>query len=112
MATTPVYFRIPDDAHKALSKKAKQANMTLASYFRAAIVGDNSVVMANPPKQTLDKKKLIMLFSKASNNLNQLAHKAHRDELRGVISAKNYQLLLAEVSTIRSLLKQGIDNVD
>ncbi|MEE1981506.1 plasmid mobilization protein [Shewanella xiamenensis] len=111
MATIPVSFRIPNDAHADFSDKAKNANMSLTDYFKEAIINDKSVVMAKQ-QQPRDRKELLFLFSKTSNNLNQIAHRAHTDNLRGVLSERSYQMIIAQLNAIRFELLEGITNAD
>ncbi len=111
MATKPVSFRIPTANHANLLAKATAANMTLTEYFKEAILSDKTIVMAKqaPPR---DLKQLLFLFGKTSNNLNQLAHRAHTDNLRGVLSDRSYQMLIAQLNAIRFELLEGIANAD
>lgn len=109
MATIPVSFRIPEDAHQRLSLKAKEANMTLTSFFKQAIIDDRSVVLAQE-KKSKDKTQLIFLYSKTSNNLNQLAHRAHIDNLNGKLSDSIYREIAMSLNVIRIELQRGFSD--
>lgn len=97
MATIPVSFRLPEKNHLDFSQKAAQADMTLTDFLKEAIINNKSIVMKRE-KEDKDKQHLLFLFSKTSNNLNQLAHRAHIDNQRGVLSMRHYQQLTAQLN--------------
>ena len=109
MSTIPVSFRIPEDVHEDFSQKATEADMSLTDFFKEAIINNKTIVMTRVRKDK-DKQHLLFLFSKTSNNLNQLAHRAHIDNQRGVLSERHYQQLTAQLSAIRFELQQGISD--
>lgn len=101
MKTIPVSFRIPFDTHKKLSEKAKDANMSLTDFFKAAIVSNQSIVVAKEPKKTKNEQKIIRISAQISNNLNQLTHRINTDNLAGVLSDDRYKNLNYELLKIR-----------
>ncbi|MEC6816959.1 plasmid mobilization relaxosome protein MobC [Photobacterium toruni] len=104
--------RLTDAEKEEFDKKVNKSNLSQSGFVRHCLFNPDLIVVAAPPKKTVDKKKLLFFYSKASNNLNQLAHQANRMNLSGELSAVQLDNILAELITIRSLLKSGVDNVD
>ncbi len=112
MANTKyVGFRIPIETHEEFSGKAEKAHITLTDFFKEAIIENKTVVVAKPPK-TINEKRLMYLVSKASNNLNQIAYRANRDHLSGILSEQTYRYLLSELKATNIMLKQEILDAD
>lgn len=109
--TKPVSFRLTEADHAAYQEKVETSGMKSSEFFRDCVLGNKTQVIARP-KASVEKDQLIYLFNKASNNMNQLAHKANAAHLAGSASEATYAGILAELQSLADLMKATIKNVD
>ncbi len=109
--TRTVSFRLALPDHAAYLAKAKAAGVKPSDFFRDAVLNNKTQIVARTPPSS-DKRRLIYLFNKASNNLNQLAHTANAAELAGTVTPATYAGILAELQTLADVMKEAIRNAD
>lgn len=109
--TKLVSFRLAAADHAAYLAKVGASGMKPSTFFREAVLTNRTQVVARP-KSSESKERLVYLFNKASNNMNQLAHRANADHLAGFSSDATYSRILAELQILALLMKQGIKNAD
>jgi len=107
-----IIFRVTEQEKAAFLQKVKNAQTTASDLLRERVLDDAYYIVARAPKASRDKQKLLYLYKKTSNNLNQLAHQANRCNLQGKLSQQRFEQILANLITIRSLLTSGIAYVD
>lgn len=109
--TRTVSFRLALPDHAAYLAKAKAAGVKPSDFFRDAVLNNKTQIVARTPPSS-DKRRLIYLFNKASNNLNQLAHTANAAELAGTVTPATYAVILAELQTLADVMKKAIRDAD
>ena len=109
--TRPVSFRLTAADHAAYLAKASAAGVKPSEFFRDAVLTNRTQVVARVQPSS-DKRRLIYLFNKASNNLNQLAHTANAAELAGTVTPATYAGILAELQMLADLMKKAIRDAD
>jgi endonuclease YncB( thermonuclease family) len=109
--TRTVSFRLALPDHAAYLAKAKAAGVKSSDFFRDAVLNNKTQIVARTPPSS-DKRRLIYLFNKASNNLNQLAHTANAAELAGTVTPATYAGILAELQTLADVMKKAIRDAD
>ena len=62
-----------------------------------------------PVKVSKDNKRLLFLANKASNNINQLAHRINLDNKKGKINESTYKSLLNSLINIERLFVAAAD---
>ncbi|HBP4890436.1 TPA: MobC family plasmid mobilization relaxosome protein [Pseudomonas aeruginosa] len=104
-------FRLSDEEFAAFDEKLKASGMNKSEFFRDVFLkGKVSFsVKAAPPKEY---KRLLFIFNKASNNLNQLAHRVHLAHKSGIVSERLYTKLMNALAAIHGLLLSGVDDAD
>ena len=107
-----IIFRVTEKERQEFDLKVKKANTTASDLLRERVLNDNLIIVAKPAKQSKDRKQLIYLYNKASNNLNQLAYIANSHNKAGTLTEKQHQSILANLITYRNLFKSGMDDVD
>ena len=134
-----IAFRLPETKHAEYQAAALAAGVSLSAVVRQClaesspqiIVGEGKtrrplslpemermaaaaavVKKIKPPKPSEDKRRLIYLFNKASNNLNQLAHTANAAELAGTVTPATYAGILTELQALADTMKEAIRNAD
>ncbi len=76
--TKLVSFRLAKADHATYLEKVEASGCTSSEYFRHCVLTNKTQIVART-KASADKKQLLYLYSKASNNLNQLAHRANAE---------------------------------
>lgn len=109
--TRTVSFRLTLPDHAAYLAKASAAGVKPSEFFRDAVLTNRTQVVARVQPSS-DKRRLIYLFNKASNNLNQLAHTANAAELAGTVTPATYVGILAELQTLADVMKKAIRDAD
>ena len=109
--THPVSFRLTAADHATYLEKVEASGMKSSEFFRDCVLGNKTQVIARP-KSSAEKDRIIYLFNKASNNMNQLAHKANAAHLAGSVSEDTYKGILAELQTLAHFMKATIKNAD
>lgn len=109
--TRPVSFRLTAADHAAYLAKVEASGLKPSAFFRECVLRNRTEIVARP-KASEDHSRLVYLFNKASNNINQLARRANADHLAGVISEATYTDILAELHTLADHMKAAIKNAD
>ena len=109
--TRPVSFRLTDADHAAYLAKVEASGLKPSEFFRECVLQNRTQVVARVPTSS-DKRRLIYLFNKASNNINQLAHRANADHLAGVISEATYTRILAQLEMLARYMKSAVKDAD
>lgn len=109
--TRVVSFRIAEEDIAAYEEKLQNSGVTKSQFFRGILFDSNATFEA-PPKSK-DFERLLFLYNKSSNNLNQLAHRVNSAYRKSeVISESLYIKAVNELVLIRELLMAGVNHVD
>lgn len=109
--TTPVSFRLTAGDHAAYLAKVDASGLKPSEFFRDAVLTNRTQILARPPKASPERGRLLYLFNKTSNNINQLAHRANADHLAGVISEATYTRILTDLHGLAHYMKAAIKDV-
>ncbi|PUA41474.1 molybdopterin-guanine dinucleotide biosynthesis protein MobC [Pseudomonas protegens] len=104
-------FRLSDEEFAAFDEKLKASRMSKSEFFREVFINAKVSfnVKAAPPKEY---GRLLFLYNKSSNNINQLTHSVHRAYRRGIVSERLYVKLLNSLVNIEALLLAGVNDAD
>ena len=83
--TRPVSFRLTAADHAAYLAKVEASGLKPSEFFRECVLQNRTQIVARP-KASPERGRLLYLFNKASNNINQLAHRANADHLAGLMA--------------------------
>lgn len=108
--TERVAFRLTKGDYDFYKSKVTQSGLNPSEYFRVAVLTNTTQILNKQHSQ--DKKHLIYLMNKTSNNINQLAHRINADHLTGFINDGNYIRLLNALERISDHLKAVVDHAD
>lgn len=89
-------FRIDEDTAAGLDAQCAASGYNYSEWMRDAVLANRTEVVAKR-KPSPDYKRLVFLASKASNNINQLAHRANSDYQAGKVSEQTYENILIEL---------------
>lgn len=109
--TRPVSFRLTAADHAAYLAKVEASGLKPSEFFRECVLQNRTQIVA---RQTVSKDwgRLAYLFNKASNNINQLAHRANADHLAGITTEETYTRILAELHTLAHYMKAALKDAD
>lgn len=105
--TKIVSARLTDEQNEDFLKRLKLSGLKESEYIRRAILGDETTIIAAPVQSETDRRQLFVI-SKASNNLNQLAHVMNTARLQGAIDRELCIDLLAKLDRISRYLKASL----
>ncbi len=109
--TRRVGFRLAESDHAAYLAKVAESGLTPSEFFRDAVLKNRTQIVARA-KPSQDRERLVYLFNKASNNINQLAHRANTDNKAGVISEGTYSAILTELRFLSNYMKAVLKDVE
>ncbi len=109
--TRPVSFRLTAADHAAYLAKVEASGLRPSEFFRDAVLTNRTQIVERV-RPSDDKRRLLYLFNKASNNLNQLAHTANAAELAGKATPALYRGILAELQAIADAMQAAVDHAD
>ncbi len=116
----PIAFRLSEADRAVYLEKVDRAvylekvaasGLSQSEFFRQAVLTNRTQVIARP-KASDDRKRLLYVFNKTSNNLNQLAHRANSEHVRGKLSEATYEQMLDQLQTISRYLKATLAQVE
>jgi hypothetical protein len=109
--TKPVAFRLTEADHAAYLSKVEASGLKSSEYFRDCVLQNKTQVIARP-RPSADYGRLVYLVNKASNNINQLAHRANADHQAGKVSEATYTGILADLNMLAHYLRAALNNAD
>ena len=101
-----ISFRVLEHVYADFENQRKAANMTKSELFRDYIA-KNKVHVTARPVMSRDAKRAVFLIQKASNNINQLAHRANAEHLAGVLSEQTFLGINTQLTKIAAMLLDG-----
>jgi hypothetical protein len=107
----PIAFRLSDADRKVYLDKVNRSGLTQSEFFRQAVLTNRTQVIARPVCSA-DRKRLLYIFNKTSNNLNQIAHRANSEHVSGELSEDTYEQLLTQLQMISRYLRCTLEKVD
>ncbi|KPY88581.1 hypothetical protein ALP50_200182 [Pseudomonas syringae pv. spinaceae] len=103
-----VSFRLTEEQYAPFEKIMQQSGTKSSVFFRELVLNKNPVFKA----ASVDQGRLVFIFNKSSNNLNQLAKRVHQAHHRGIVSEGVYLKISNTLMSIRDLLLAGVDRAD
>lgn len=98
-----ISFRVHDQVYAEFETQRLAANMSKSELFRDYIA-KNKVQVTARPAPTRDAKRAVLLLQKASNNINQLAHRANTDSLTGLLSDDYYRAFTKQLEQLNNFM--------
>ena len=111
--TEIMHFRVTKEVRERFDEKYKQSNLSMSEFLRKLLdERKENVTIVARPKMTGDKRRLLFLANKISNNINQLAHKVNSHHLSGLINDKTYEDVLRSLVITNKIMSGFINGVD
>ena len=103
----PIAFRLSDADRAVYLEKVNRSGLTQSEFFRQAVLTNRTQVIARPVA-SVDRKRLLYIFNKTSNNLNQIAHRLHSLAQANIVDAQRYLAVLDALASIESALTDAL----
>lgn len=106
-----VAFRVTQRDFVAYKKKFEAAGVSQSQFFRNYVLANKTQVIAKAPSPAT-AERAVFLLSKASNNLNQLAHRAHVAHLTGVLTSEAVDAIAGQLQSLNSFMLEQTKEAD
>lgn len=103
-----ISFRVTDDVYAEFEHQCSTSNISKSELFRDYITKNKLQVIARPG-MSRDAKRAVFLVQKASNNINQLAHRANAEHRAGVLSEQTFLAISNQLGQIATMLQDSAD---
>lgn len=100
-----VTFRVQGKDAEEFLDKVKKSGLSRSEYGRRAVIRHETEIIAVEPKLSEPQRELLFVVKKASNNINQLAHKVNAAHLENRVDDKLYADTLSSLDMILRYLK-------
>jgi hypothetical protein len=98
-----VAFRLTDGDFLRYQRKFSASGFKQSEFFREHVLCNTTQVVARPVA-SVDTKRAVFLLQKASNNVNQLAHRANSEYLTGQVSEHTYLAILGQLQQLNNFM--------
>jgi hypothetical protein len=98
-----VAFRLTDGDFLQYRCKFSASGFTQSEFFREHVLNNTTQVVARPVASR-DSMRAVFLLQKASNNVNQLAHRANSEFLTGLVSQNTYAAILDQLQQLNTFM--------
>lgn len=98
-----VAFRLTDRDFLRYRCKFSASGLNQSDFFRAHVLNNTTQVVARPVGSR-DSMRAVFLLQKASNNVNQLAHRANSEYLTGLVSENTYVAILDQLQQLNTFM--------
>ncbi|MFA7350671.1 MAG: plasmid mobilization relaxosome protein MobC [Methylotenera sp.] len=102
--TKSVAFRMTEGTFKMYERKFMAAGLKQSEFFRLHVVNNTTQVVAKSPAAS----RAVLLLSKASNNLNQLAHRANAANLSRTISDETFKTISTQLKLLNEFMMSQV----
>ncbi|RJX65820.1 plasmid mobilization relaxosome protein MobC [Vibrio sinensis] len=104
----PISFRLTESEYEPYKKIMETTELTKTEFFRRIFLNQEYTFNVNE-RRPVEYDKLLFIFNKSGNNLNQIAHKLNSAYRGNVISEKVYIETLNNLISIERLLQGALN---
>lgn len=111
VSTVHVQAKLTPKEFEPFKRIIAMTGMKKATLFKKVILSnENNIVLASgEAKQDEEKRRLVFLANKASNNLNQIAKNLNQAYRGDIVSERHYLRIMNDLIGVRSAFEKGID---
>ena len=106
--TVPISFRLTESEFGPYRKVLESTELTKTDFFRGVFLDKKYTFHVNE-RRPVEYDRLLFLFNKSGNNINQIAHKLNSAYRGGIVSEKVYLETLNNLISIEHLLRGGLE---
>ena len=98
-----VAFRLTDADFLNYKRKFSRSGLSQSEFFREHVLTNTTQVTARPTASA-DTKRAVFLLQKASNNINQLAHRANAEYLARELSEGTFRAIVGQLVQLNQFM--------
>lgn len=102
-----VAFRLTERDYKAYKNKFSAAGVSQSQFFRDNVLTNRTQVFAKAT--TPNAERAVFILSKASNNINQLAHRANLAHLEGTLTFAVVDALIDQLKILNNFMLDQVN---
>ncbi len=103
-----VAFRLTDSDFESYQRKFSASGLSQSEFFREHVLTNTTQVIARPTSSA-DTRRAVFLLQKASNNINQLAHRANSEHIAGVLSEGTFLGIIDQLNQLNRFMLDRTD---
>ena len=103
-----VSLRLTLDDYSAYKSKFRASGQSQSEFFREHVLTNTTKVVAKS-KPNANLERMVFLFQKTSNNLNQLAHRANSENRAGVLSNETFAAISGQLEQLNAWLNEQLE---
>ena len=103
MLTKTVAFRLTEADFDGYYRKFSASGLSQSEFFREHVLTNSTRVLARAISSG-DSKRAVFLLQKASNNINQLAHRANSEHVAGVLSEGTFLGIVCQLELLNQFM--------
>lgn len=104
-----ISFRLSSEDYATWQEKVQASGLSASEFFRDAVLTNRTQVVARAAPSR-DYDRLLYLFNKAGNNLNQLVHRVHTEHLAGTVSEATAAGVLSELQRLTRYMRAALQD--
>lgn len=104
----PISFRLTKSEYEPYKDILEKTDLSKTDFFRGVFLQKQYTFNVQECKP-VEYGKLIFIFNKTSNNINQIAKRLNAENKEGIISQRSYNIAINELITMQSQLKRILD---
>lgn len=112
--SSSISFRLEEHEKDFLLEKVRASGLNMSDFMRDVVLANKTKIVAPSTEESrkieqaaIDARRTCYFAAKASNNINQLAHRANSEYVRGVIAEGTYLSILNDLEALRLFLGVG-----
>jgi hypothetical protein len=98
-----IAFRLTDRDFVNYRTKFSASGLNQSEFFREHVLNNTTQVVARLAVST-DARRAVFLLQKASNNVNQLAHRANAEHLSGALSENTFSAIVGQLQQLNGFM--------
>jgi hypothetical protein len=98
-----IAFRLTDRDFVNYRTKFSASGLNQSEFFREHVLNNTTQVVARLAVST-DARRAVFLLQKASNNVNQLAHRANAEHLSGALSEGTFSAIVVQLQQLNGFM--------
>lgn len=106
-----INVRLSDGEFAIFEAKKAAAGLNTSQLFRECLLTNRTQITARAPASN-DRRRVLFLMNKSSNNLNQLAHAVNSERVLNRVSEATFLSVLDSLQAVELLLKAHLSRVD
>jgi hypothetical protein len=103
-----ISFRLTESEYEPYKEILEKTELSKTDFFRGVFLQKQYTFNVQECKP-VEYGKLMFIFNKTSNNINQIAKRLNAENKEGIISQRSYNIAINKLIAMQSQLKRMLD---